>query len=91
MRSRDRILASLESVYRTAFEEAQASGDTQRMARLDFEYQQEQLRMEVLLDIRSLLQPPVEPGDVAERDPLDTATSLLEKADKIRRITRFAR
>jgi hypothetical protein len=92
MRSRERILSSLENVYRDAFQQAEAAGDRARMARLDFEFQQEQLRMEVLLDIRALLDPAAAPGGGGEpqaKDPVDTATAFLEKAEKIRRITRL--
>jgi hypothetical protein len=80
MRSRRRILDSLESVYRDAFAKAQADGDTRAMSELDFDYQREQLRMEVLLDIRELLIP---------REAEENETSLLEKAEALRRIVRL--
>jgi len=80
MRSRRRVLDSLESVYRDAFAKAQAEGDAPTMAQLDFDFQREQLRMEVLLDIRELLIP---------RTAEETETSLLEKAEALRRIVRL--
>jgi hypothetical protein len=49
------------------------------MRRLDLDYQRDQLRLEVLLDIRELLSPP----DEAK------TTSLLEKAQNIRRLTKL--
>ena len=82
MRSRDRILQSLESVYRAAFGTAEASGDTERMEALDMEYQRDQLQLELLLDIRDLLRP-------GEEDSADRTISLLEKAQSIRKLTKL--
>lgn len=79
MRPRDRILQSLEKVYRGAFAAAEERDDKETMARLDLEYQRDQIHLEVLLDIREQLTP---------QEP-DTTTSLLEKAQKIRRLTRL--
>lgn len=79
MRSRERVLQSLENVFREAFTTAEAAGDSERMDALDMEYQRDQLRLEVLLDIRDLLTP----------EPEDTTTSLLEKAQSIRKLTRL--
>ena len=82
MRNRERVLQSLENVYRTAFSKAETSGDEQKMESIDMEYQKEQLKLEVLLDIRDLLQP--EPEDLADR-----TSSLLEKAQNIRKLTKL--
>ena len=82
MRSRDRVLQSLENVYRSAFTAAEAAGDTARMESLDMEYQRDQLQLEVLLDIRDALRP--EPDD-----PADKTISLLEKAQSIRKLTKL--
>ena len=79
MRSRERVLQSLENVYRGAFGVAEESGDRAAMARLDLEYQRDQVQLEVLLDIRDLLTP---------EDP-DQTTSLLEKAQQLRRLTKL--
>lgn len=79
MRSRERVLQSLENVFREAFGAAEAAGDSERMEELDLDYQRDQLRLEVLLDIRDLL--------ISE--PEDTTTSLLEKAQSIRKLTRL--
>ena len=81
MRSRERVLQSLEKVFREAFSAAEKNGDSARMAELDMEYQRDQLRLEVLLDIRELLTP----------EPEDTTTSLLEKAQNIRKLTRLTK
>lgn len=82
MRSRERVLQSLEKVFREAFGAAEASGDAAQMAALDLDYQRDQLRLEVLLDIRELLLPP-------ETDQTDKTISLLEKAQNIRKLTRL--
>ncbi len=82
MRSRDRVLQSLEKVYREAFRSAEASEDATRMGTLDFEYQRDQLHLEVLLDIRELLTPP-------DEDLADRTTSLLEKAQNLRRLSKL--
>lgn len=81
MRNRDRVLQSLENVFREAFADAEKSGNAERMAELDMEYQRDQLRLEVLLDIRELLTP----------QPEDATTSLLEKAQNIRKLTRLTK
>lgn len=82
MRSRDRVLQSLENVYRSAFDAAEAAGDTARMEALDMEYQRDQLQLEVLLDIRDALRP-------APEDSADKTISLLEKAQSIRKLTKL--
>ena len=82
MRSRERVLQSLEKVYVSAFSAAESSGDTARMEALDMDYQRDQLQLEVLLDIRDLLRP--EDGDTA-----DKTISLLEKAQNIRKLTKL--
>ena len=51
-RSRDRILANLDEMYREAFERAKTTGDDGQMATLDFAYRREQLYFEILLDVR---------------------------------------
>lgn len=83
MRSRDRVLQSLEKVYRSAFAQAAEKQDSERMVALDLEYQRDQIHLEVLLDIRELL---AEPAPEAAGE--DTV-SLLEKAQKIRNLTRL--
>jgi hypothetical protein len=55
-RSRDRILANLDDMYREAFERAKATGDESQMASLDFAYRREQLYFEILLDVRDAIE-----------------------------------
>jgi hypothetical protein len=55
-RSRERILANLDEMYREAFERAKVTGDQAQMATLDFAYRREQLYFEILLDIRDAME-----------------------------------
>jgi len=89
MRSRSRIVSSLESAYREAFDRARESGDREAMAGLDFEFQKDQLELEVLLDIRELLIPPEEPVALEKASLIDEGSALVEKAQALRRLTRL--
>ena len=84
MRDRRRILQNLENLYGEAFREAEGSQDRERMRRLDFDFQRDQLYLEAILDVRELLVPPAP----AEPDG-GGATSILEKAQKLRNLTRL--
>jgi hypothetical protein len=55
-RSRERILANIDDMYREAFERAKAAGDEAQMKTLDFAYRREQLYFEILLDVRDALE-----------------------------------
>ena len=55
-RSRERILANLDEMYREAFERAKATGDDSQMTTLDFAYRREQLYFEILLDVRDAIE-----------------------------------
>ena len=55
-RSRERILANLDEMYREAFERAKTTGDDSQMATLDFAYRREQLYFEILLDVRDAIE-----------------------------------
>ena len=79
MRSRDRILANLESIYRESYEGAKESGDRGRMIELDSGYMRDQLMLEILLDIRDLF-------SVA---PAASGGSALEQLEAIRRLTKL--
>ena len=57
-RSRERIMANIDEMYREAFERAKASGDAAQMQTLDFAYRREQLYFEILLDIRDAVERP---------------------------------
>jgi len=80
VRSRKRVLGNLESLYKDAFNQASEADQTERMTELDFEFQRDQLWFELLLDLRDLLQ-----VDAPEED----VPSLLDKAKKIRDLTRL--
>lgn len=58
MRSRDQILANLETAYREQFDQARSDQQARRMQELDAGYQRDQLMLEILLDIRDLLARP---------------------------------
>lgn len=80
MRSRERILANLESIYRESFDRAQAMDETERMGELDNAYMRDQLMLEILLDIRDLFA--VTPAAPA------SGKSALEKLQALRRLTK---
>jgi len=84
MRERKKILGNLEELYREAFQGAEERGDAEAMGRLDFEYQRDQLYLEVGLDLRELLA-----SMEATPDEEGKSSSLLEKAQAIRRLTRL--
>jgi hypothetical protein len=55
-RTRERILANLDEMYKEAFDRAKVTGDDSQMAALDFSYRREQLYFEILLDVRDALE-----------------------------------
>lgn len=55
-RSRERILANLDDMYREAFDRAKAAEDEAQMKALDFSYRREQLYFEILLDVRDAIE-----------------------------------
>lgn len=77
MRSRDRILGNLETIYRETYEQARAGGDLNRMGDLDNAYMRDQLMLEILLDIRDLFA-------VAPAAPAP-GKSALERLETLRR------
>ncbi|HEX5385619.1 MAG TPA: hypothetical protein VFW66_02845 [Gemmatimonadales bacterium] len=77
MRSRDRILANLDGIYRDSYDRAKASGETNRMVDLESAYMRDQLMLEILLDIRDLF-------SVA---PAASGGSALERLQALRRLT----
>lgn len=87
MRTRKQILDSLERTYVDAFTRAKEAGDEAEQARLDFEFQRDQIHLEVQLDIRDLLSAPAaREGESADTDPVG---GLLDTAQKIKNLTRF--
>ena len=79
MRSRERILGNLESIYRESYDRAKKAADDGRMMDLESGYMRDQLMLEILLDIRDLF-------SVA---PAATGSSALEKLESIRRLTKL--
>ena len=84
MRTRSKVIACLEGVYREAFEKAGETGDQARMESLDFRFQRDQVLLEVMLDIRDSL---------SEHQPTDSEpeSGLLDKAKAIRSFTKLSR
>ncbi|MFQ5702803.1 MAG: hypothetical protein ACE5HT_02145 [Gemmatimonadales bacterium] len=80
VRSRDRILANLEAIYREAYGRAKESGDAERMMDLDASYQREQLMLEVLLDVRDAL------CDSQAESPSHVALEKLKALGKIAKL-----
>ena len=80
MRDRQRILDNLEKLYRGELDRSAGSEGVEG-GRLDFEFQRDQLYLEILLDMRDLL------GE----SPADekSTESLLEKAQQLRNLTRL--
>ena len=79
MRSRDRILANLESIYRESYDRARTDGASVRMADLDNAYMRDQLMLEILLDIRDLFS--VAPA-------ASSGGTALEKLEALRRLAK---
>lgn len=82
MRSRERILTNLESIYRDAYDRAKGAEDKDRMMDLDASFQREQLILEVLLDVRDAL------CSIGEGS---TSESALKKLETLKKFTRLAR
>ncbi len=80
MRDRQRILDNLEKLYRGELDRSAGSAGADG-GRLDFEFQRDQLYLEILLDLRDLL------GE-SHADEKSTS-SLLEKAQQLRNLTRL--
>jgi hypothetical protein len=81
-RQRKQILDNLDTVYREAYDRAQAAKDERRMADVDAAYQREQLLLEVLLDIRDALHvPPTAKSD--------TSGNPIAALDAIRHLTKL--
>jgi dihydroxyacetone kinase DhaKLM complex PTS-EIIA-like component DhaM len=78
MRSRDRILANLEAIYRESYDRAKAADEAARMIDLESAYMRDQLMLEILLDIRDLFA-------VA---PAASGGSAIERLDQLRRLVR---
>ncbi len=80
MRDRQRILDNLEKLYRDELDRSEGS-ERAEAGRLDFEFQRDQLYLEVMLDLRGLL------GESPAEEK--STSSLLEKAQQLRNLTRL--
>jgi hypothetical protein len=80
MRDRQRILDNLEKLYRDELERS-ADAESVDVARLDFDFQRDQIYLEVMLDLRDLL------GETPDEE--ESTSSLLDKAQKLRNLTRL--
>lgn len=80
MRSRDKILTNLESIYRQAYDRAKQAEDAGRMMDMDAAYQREQLLLEVLMDIRDAIH---SIGDAP------TEKTALQKLQALKKLTKL--
>ena len=80
MRDRQRILDNLEKLYRDELDRSAGAEGADR-GRLDFEFQRDQLYLEVLLDLRDVLS-----GSTEDEK---STSSLLDKAKQLRDLTRL--
>ena len=81
MRDRQRILDNLENLYRDELDRAAGGEGDADSERLDFEFQRDQIYLEVMLDLRDLL--------TGAPDESKSTSSLLEKAQQLRNLTRL--
>ena len=81
MRSRDKVLANLESIYREAYDRAKQAEDAGRMMDMDAAYQREQLLLEVLMDIRDAIH---SLGDAPNEKTALQKLQALKKLTKLR-------
>ena len=79
MRNRESVLDKLEKLYREELNRETKPNVSK--SRLEFDFQRDQIYLEMLLDIRDLLR-------VEKKSPM-AADSLLEKAQKIRQVARL--
>ena len=79
-RPREHLLANLEALYREAYARAQAAGDADEMARLDFGFRRDQLYLEAILDVRDSLgglrAPPPEAQAKGDKSVFDEINEL---------------
>lgn len=81
MRTREQILANLETIYRESYDRAKIDEDPRRMVELDCSFVRDQLTLEILLDIRDLFS--VAPA--AQK----AGSSAIEKLEALRRLTKL--
>ena len=79
MRNRESVVDNLEKLYREELNRETKPNVSK--SRLEFDFQRDQIYLEMLLDIRDILR-------VEKKSPGAT-DSLLEKAQKIRQVARL--
>ena len=89
MRTRSKIIGSLESIYTEAYRKADESGDRSRMEALDFGFQRDQVMLEVMLDVRDALSGLGDALSSLDGEDEKPESSLLDKAMAIRKFTRL--
>jgi hypothetical protein len=82
IRSREKIVGNLETIYREAYQRAKEGDDKDRMMDLDSSFQREQLMLEVLLDVRDALY------SLTQESSADSALKKLETLKKFTKLTR---
>jgi len=80
MRSREKILTNLETIYREAYDRAKKAEDEGRMMDMDAAYQREQLMLEVLMDIRDAIH---STGDAPNEQ------TALQKLQALKKLTKL--
>jgi len=80
MRDRQRIIDTLENLYRNQLDSATKDEDFKQNS-LDFKFQRDQIYLEVMLDIRDLL------IDIPEEQT--PVSSIMDKAQQLRNLTRL--
>ncbi len=89
MRTRSKIIGSLESIYTEAYRKADESGDRSRMEALDFGFQRDQVMLEVMLDLRDAVSGLRHDLSGLGGEDEKPESSLLDKAMAIRKFTKL--
>ncbi len=84
MRPRAKIVRTLETVYREAYQRADRASDEARKEALDFGFQRDQVMLEAILDLRDALMAATPAEEEAKPE-----SSLIDKAMAIRNFTRL--
>ena len=82
MRNREKVIHSLEGIYREAYDGAKSAEDESGMRGLDFGFQRDQVLLEVLLDLRDAL-------GTLDKDDEKKDPSLLDRAKAVRKFTKL--
>ena len=80
MRDRQRIIDTLEDLYRNQLDSA-AKDEGLKQNSLDFKFQRDQIYLEIILDIRDLL--------ISTPEEQTPVSSIMDKAQQLRNLTRL--